>query len=189
MFKGELTPFIEELDYKCNIPKRMIGMKQTGRLQATDVKFAKMVKDTGRTVKRTLRRAQRARAKREKVAAKLESGMYELMTLVTQMHATTVQASRENHAVLSAVRMGGFMAYEVDPTCAGGINPAVGEKWKAYPLGSSRLGATWMGSRLAWRDGAGECQPPDWKHLRDMLNKKKRPVLAGQTKVVRRSSQ
>ena len=80
MFKGEFTSLIEELDYKCNIPKHKIGPKQTGRLQATDVKFAKMMKDTGRDVKRHLRRAQRQRAKEEGVAAKLTSGMFEFDT-------------------------------------------------------------------------------------------------------------
>ena len=165
MFAGELTEHMEEVNFKRQQAKHVIGMKQTFRCQLTDVGFAANGKKAGEVKKRELRRAQRVRAAREGVSAKLEASAFELLSVAVAMHADCVQRNAEEQKVLATFRACGWPAYDLGSE---GLMPASEEKWKDFPLGSSRLGPPFLASRFSHvKDGVPE--RPNWNRLHDLI--------------------
>ena len=128
------------------------------RLQITDVGFAFNAKVAAEACKRQLRSAQRTKAQREGVTAQMESSAYEMMKIAIAMHKDCVERNEKEAKVLKTARACGWLAYEAGEK---GLVPATGEKWKDFPLGSSRLGDDWLTNRYAHLDENGRTTRPD----------------------------
>jgi len=135
MFSGELTELMEGLNFLRHQPKTVIPPKQTAKSQWTDIHFARVGKAAGQASKSELRRHQRRKAQETGVAAKLEAGPYECVTIMLAMHKACVEAAKQGK-VEETARKGGWFAYEATQT---GIQKAEGERWEGLPLGGSNL--------------------------------------------------
>ena len=154
MLGAAQTEAVREHSYKAQIVRNTIGMKQTARLQVTDVRFAKIMKDRGRTVKEKMRRLKMKKARREGVATHLQATHKELLYYATEMHAATVEDNASNEGVVMAARETAYLA-SVGDAESGKLRLADGPEWSGLPLGSSRLGAgTCMGVSLTWARAA-----------------------------------
>lgn len=170
MFSGEWTEDVLNKNYVRQQTKVGIGPKVTAKIQPTDVKFAKLGKDAMRSTKIRLRRLMRQRAALQRTAPILESKAYECLCLVIAAHEACVLAANEHNAVLESFRMSGYLAYE----CAhDGFRPAVGAKWKNYPLCSSRLDKDVHEKAYSKLDEHRVPLAPDWQELYALQNEAK----------------
>ena len=160
MFSGELTEHMESVNFLRNQVKAVVPPKQTAKAQVTDLLFARIGKAAGSQMKSELRRAQRRKAAKEGVSAKLESGPYECMKILTAMHDRCVEAAAEG-AVELTTRKAAWLAYE---PFQGGLRKAEGERWSGLPLGGSNLPSKYMELRYTELEG-GEPPRPDWSEV------------------------
>ena len=91
----------------------MLPPKQTARVQITDIRFAKLGKDALNKVKAKQRKALRAKARKEGVAAKLAKATYEIMDAMIMIHRACVDDNKTSLGVVKAARMSGYLAYGV----------------------------------------------------------------------------
>ena len=158
----EQTLHVTGYKFLHNQVQHNIGVKQTARMQITDIRYAKIGKDAQRPEAAAIRRGQRLRASREGVAPTHESKATDCARLANAMHSACVKDNAENNGVLRAARMGAQLA--VVPT-ADGLRKADGPEWDDFPLGSSRLGSAVLGRRFAHINEHGFPALPDWSRL------------------------
>ena len=115
-----------------------IGTKQTEKVQLTDVRFAKIIKDVQRQEGPALRRAQRSLAQRAGTAPQLVSKQAQMLYLCNLMHRGLEKDAAENNGVVKAARSAGMLHYL--PT-SHGLRRADGPEWADFTSGSSRIPA------------------------------------------------
>ena len=167
MFSGELTEVVESQNYCRNQVKTIIPPKQTAKAQVTDILFSRIGKAAGNEKKQELRRAQRRKAKEEGVAAKLEAGCFESLSIVIAMHKRCVEAAEEGK-VEQCFRKSGYLAYEFGEE---GMQKAEGERWNGLPLGGSNLPKKYLDLRFGHVDEKGVPVKPDWSELHEHRRK------------------
>ena len=147
-----------------NSVQHTIGMRQTWATQVTDVRFAKIGKDGAESM-RSRRFYHRLKAKQFRVASTLCSAHLDLMLLAIAMQTACIRDNQKNRGVLKAFRMGGWAAYK---RTAAGMVPAIGEAYREFPLGSSRIRQSLIEKRFDWLDADGRPLKPNWNDLRDI---------------------
>ena len=173
MFSGELTEMMEKVNYVRHQPKTVIPPKQTAKCQVTDIYFARVGKAAGQQAKQKLRRAQRAKARDQGVAARLEAGAYESIVIIKAMHDACVAGAKEGK-VEQSFRKAGWLAYELGPT---GLREATGPRWAGLPLGGSNLSEKYMELRYSCFNSEGEPERPDWSRVHKLRKDKRDDAL------------
>ena len=166
MFGGEHTETTQEVKFCNDQPQHTLGPKNTARLHATDIRFAKIGKDCQRQQQPKYRRAQRQRAAEEGVAASMSAQTEHLWQMMTLMHAATVKDNAENQGVLKAFRQSGHLPHL--PTAKG--LKKVGPLWNAFKHGSEHFSAELLSRRTA-HVVDGVPAKPDWTRLNRLRDK------------------
>ena len=169
MFAGELTEVVENLNFVRNQVKTVIPPKQTAKVQVTDILYSRIGKAAGNKAKQQLRRDQRRKAKEEGVAAKLEAGCFESLSIVNAMHQRCVESANIGQ-VEQTFRKAAYLAYEFTDK---GMRKAEGERWNNLPLGGSNLTQKYLDLRYGHLDGKGVPEKPDWSEVHELRRKQR----------------
>ena len=145
--------------------KSSIGMRQTAKLQVTDIREAVIRKRAATPIMASRRRLHRIAAKRKGVAPNMCSRHLDLMHIAIAMQRACIKDNENEKGILKAFRMGGWLAYKPTPS---GLQAAVGEAYRKFPLGSSRLSRKLIEQRFDWVDKEGRPQRPDWNELKEI---------------------
>ena len=186
---GEHTEYSREVKFVANQPQTSIGNKQTSKMQATDIRYARIGKVRQNLSKPRFRTAVREASHRVGKAAQMLLKMRLKLEMMIDMHAACVEDNQAEQGVVKALRMGGCLAFR--PTKEG-LLPLDGPVWDQFPLGSSRLGSAVVQRR---EEGVQDGKPrkPDWdqlRHLRDRQNwEALRGHYAGQLQACKSQSQ
>ena len=97
------------------------------------------------------------------------------MRITTAMQFACIKDNEERKGVLKAFRMGGWLAYRPTPS---GMEPALGDEYKNFPLGNMRLSQELVEKRFDWLDEEGKPQQPDWRQLSQI--KKRQALVAAE---------
>jgi len=183
MFTGELAEQVERLNFLRGQIKNIIGPKQTGLIQVTDLFFSKNGKEALYRLKEKQRRLMTQKAMEEGEAAKLEAGAYEVMEAMNAMHSSTELAAAKGK-VEASWRKSAYPAYEPGKDK---LRKAEGERWTGLPLGGSNLSQSYLDMRFTGLDEQGIPERPDWGKLHRLRQDRKADAML--KKQERRKSQ
>ena len=140
-------------------------MRQTAKLQVTDIREAKIGKEAAVAIMASRRRLHRIAAKKKGVVPTMCSRHLDLMHIAFAMQRACIKDNEKEQGVLKAFRMGAWLAYKPTPS---GLQAAVGEAYRKFPLGSSRLSRKLIEQRFHWVDKEGRPHKPDWNELKEI---------------------